>query len=240
MKTKSSNISGCSVCGRKLVYSRNIPVRMKCALCGKPEETSAFCSKGHYVCDDCHGKDILTIAEELCIKSDLTDPEELLREIYRLPGLNMHGPEYHSIVPAVLVAAYNNSLQKSDHNQMAVREAIRRGRDISGGMCGSHGACGAAIGAGIAYSIINGATPYSNQERGGANEITAHALMEISRLGGPRCCKRDSMLAVETFKKHIRGFIKTVTKRYACRQFPKNSRCIGQRCPYYPDIEKQQ
>jgi len=220
------------VCGRKLVYSRNMPVMVKCALCGKKEETNAFCPKGHYVCGDCHGKDILFLVRQLCENSDLTDPVALLLEVFRLPGLNMHGPEYHSIVPAVLVAAYNNSRGIKDPH--AVGEAIRRGRDVKGGFCGSHGACGAGVGTGIAYSVIHGVTPYSRQERGDAQEITSLALKEIGRLGGPRCCKREAMLAVEAFKKHVGGFQETENVKYICSQFAKNKECLIQRCPYYP------
>ena len=224
------------VCGGKLVYSRNMPVMMKCAMCGKKEETNAFCPKGHYICSDCHGKDILSLVQKLCEESNLADPVALLLEIFRLPGLNMHGPEYHSIVPAVLVAAYNNS--RRIDAPIAVGEAIRRGRDVKGGFCGTHGACGAGIGAGIAYSIIHGATPYSRRERGGAMETTSLALMEISKLGGPRCCKRDAMLAVETFKKHVMGFPETDSTKYICNQFAKNKNCLRQKCPYYPGGDK--
>lgn len=35
--------------------------------------------------------------------SDLTDPVELALCVFDLQKLHMHGPEYHSIVPAVLL-----------------------------------------------------------------------------------------------------------------------------------------
>lgn len=206
---------------------------MKCTRCGKKEETNALCPKGHYVCNDCHGKDILSLVRQLCEESSLTDPVALLLEVFQLPGLNMHGPEYHSIVPAVLVAAYNNS--QGIKNPLAVEEAIRRGRDVKGAFCGTHGACGAGLGTGVAYSIIHGATPYSKRERGGTLEMTSLALMEISKLGGPRCCKREAVTAVETFKKHVDSFTKTENAKYICSQHAKNKECLRRQCPYYPE-----
>ena len=139
------------------------PLRAKCFYCGKEEITHMFCLEGHYVCDDCHRNSILDLVEQTCLQSDLADPLALLVEIFKLPNLHMHGPEYHSIVPAVLVTAYGNGMKKKD--EAAVKEAVSRGRAIVGGICGTHGACGACIGVGIAYSIINKVTPYSTETR---------------------------------------------------------------------------
>jgi hypothetical protein len=220
------------VCGNKLVYVKNASIRAKCVYCGKEEFVTALCVKGHYVCDKCHGGDILSAVEALCKKSALTDPGALLLEVFALPGLNMHGPEYHSIVPAVLVTAYLNCLNRKDAG--LVKEAIRRGAQVCGGACGTHGACGAAIGVGIAYSVIHGTTPYARKDRGEANRATALALLQISQFGGPRCCKRDSMLAVNTAKTLFEPFLSQEKTGFRCGQFIRNSMCIQERCPFYP------
>ena len=52
-----------------------------------------------------------------------TDPVRLLAAVFRLPGLKMHGPEYHSIVPAVLVTAAGNLAGERKPRDIA--EAIR-------------------------------------------------------------------------------------------------------------------
>ena len=85
------------------------------------------------------------------------------------------------------------------------------------GICGTHGTCGACIGVGIAFSVIQKVTPYSKANRGEANRMTAHALMAISKLGGPRCCKRDSMIAIETAK-NFGFFNDSGESRYECSQ----------------------
>jgi len=229
------NLSGCIVCGHVLFYTPDMPFRAKCFFCGKEETTNVFCLEGHYVCDDCHSKDILEIVEKACINSSLTDPVELALQIFALPTLHMHGPEYHSIVPAVLVTAYGNSNNKK--NIEAIREAISRGKAVIGGVCGTHGSCGAGIGIGIAYSIINRVTPYSTDERGRANQMTAHALTAISKVGGPRCCKRDSMIAIESAIEKFKCFASTGKSKYICSQYIDNDMCIKGQCPYFTGKE---
>lgn len=231
--SNTDNISGCMVCGRELFCTPDKPLRANCFYCGKEYITHIFCLDGHYVCDECHSKDILELVELECNNSNLTDPIELALRIFDLPKLHMHGPEYHSIVPAVLVTAFGNSTNIKDSS--AIKEAISRGKAVFGGICGTHGACGACIGVGIAHSVIHQVTPYSKEDRGNANRMTALALTAISRLGGPRCCKRDSMVAIETAKKHFGCFSDSGKSRYICSQFPNNDKCIKNECPYYPN-----
>jgi len=223
---------GCMVCGGALYYTPDMPLSARCYYCGKEETTHVFCLDGHYVCDACHRKDILGLVEQICIESTLNDPVALALCIFDLKKLHMHGPEYHSIVPAVLVAAYGNGVNEKDVS--AIKEAIERGKAIPGGICGTHGACGACIGVGTAYSIIYKVTPYSKKERGEANRMTAHALMAISPYGGPRCCKRDSILALETAKREFGCFYTTDGCQYVCTQWADHDQCVHGECPFFP------
>lgn len=228
----TEHTSGCRVCGGELVYVADAFIDVKCMCCGKEEKTNTVCANDHYICDECHRGEILDVVEQVCITTDLTDPVEIALKIFKLPGLHMHGPEYHSVVAAVLVTAYGNSVK--DKQVQAIKEAIKRGRDIKGGFCGFHGACGAGLGVGIAYSVIHQVTPYVKEERGAANRMTAQALLEISRYGGPRCCKRDAMIAIETAKRNFKEFDNTGRSKYICSQFIKNQSCIQGDCPYFP------
>jgi hypothetical protein len=224
------HVTGCLVCGEELIYSAAAE-KVQCMICEKEEESNARCARGHYICDACHRGNILALVEQVCLASTATDPVEIALRIFQLPGLHMHGPEYHSIVPAVLVTAYGNMVQ--DKREQAIKEAIKRGKEIKGGSCGNNGACGAGIGVGIAYSVLHGVTPLS-KERGPANRMTALALMEISRTGGARCCKRDVMVALATAKRHFAELDHTVGSKYVCEQYPQNKQCIRSECPYYP------
>ncbi len=223
---------GCLICGQELIYSKDSPAKEACNICGKQYEAYIKCPKGHYVCDACHSLDILGKAEQLLIASDEKNPVVLAQKVFELPGLNMHGPEYHSIVPAVLVTAYQNI---SAHRESSkIKETMRRGKDIKGGSCGLYGNCGAAVGAGIAVSMIEGATPMSQDERGAANRATGYALLEISKFGGPRCCKREAITSIESLIQVTSYFNGIQKAEYICKQFGKNKDCIGKECPYFP------
>lgn len=226
--------SGCVVCGGELVYSDRA-FDDTCAICGDVFSTHVHCPDGHYICDNCHNADILTKTESLLSSSTSGDPVKLLKKVFDLPALKMHGPEYHSIVPAVLVTAYQNNAGKRDAAEIA--EAIRRGKDIIGGSCGYHGVCGAAAGTGIAASIIDKATPLSGKSRGRAMTATSLSLSAISKYGGPRCCKRDAVASVETFVRKTDYFKNRDIASYKCKQFMRNKDCIGGRCPYFPKVK---
>lgn len=229
----SDHTSGCMICGRELYYSTDVKVRIDCYYCGQEEITNVFCLEGHYVCDECHRKDVLDIVKQICIDSDSTDPVKLALEIFDLKYLHMHGPEYHSIVPAILVATYGNCINKKE--PALIEEAIERGKAVPGGACGFYGTCGAGIGVGIAYSIIKKITPYSRKDRGDVNQMTANALLAISQYLGPRCCKRDCILAIESAKKKF-GFSNSCGEsKYICSQYPDNNMCIHDDCPFYPN-----
>jgi hypothetical protein len=228
---------GCTVCGAPLIY-RPQAVMMKCEVCRQDYETNVACSKGHYVCDNCHRKDILSFVEEICLETSVTDPVELAQTIFALPELKMHGPEYHSIVPAIIVAAYGNTIQHKSPGD--IKTALERGKAIKGGSCGSHGACGAAMGIGIAYSIIHGVNPLSGESRGAANRLTAEALLAISAYGGPRCCKREAVLTLELSRQLIPGLGSEGGVQYICGQYLNNPDCIGAKCGYFPKRRREQ
>lgn len=237
IEVKSATIEGrktegCLICGQELLYSKDSPTKETCNICGKQFEAYIKCPKGHYICDTCHSLDILVKVEQLLIASDETNPVVLAQKAFELPGLNMHGPEYHSIVPAVLVTAYQNI--SAHRNSSKIKEAIKRGKDIKGGSCGLYGDCGACVGSGIAISMIEGATPMSHAERGAANRATGYALLEISKYGGPRCCKREAVTSIESLLQVTSYFNGIQKEAYTCKQFGKNKDCIGKKCPYFP------
>ena len=223
---------GCLICGEELVYSRETTLREACQICGDTFQTNVKCPKGHFVCDKCHSQDISGKVERMLLGSKEKDPSALAQKIFELPGLNMHGPEYHSIVPGVLVAAWGNLTGKGTPSM--IREALRRGADVKGGNCGYFGNCGAGVGAGIAVSVIEGATPLSSDGRGAANRATGQALLEIGKHDGPRCCKREAITSIETFMKTTEYFNGIKPASYHCWQYGNNKTCILARCPYFP------
>ncbi|MBR7161973.1 MAG: SAM-dependent methyltransferase, partial [Clostridia bacterium] len=183
----------CLICKAPLEYLQ-ADEEMECVLCRKKQYSKTRCVNGHFVCDDCHisGMDsILTI----CLHSKSDNPIELLEEMMNLPSCHMHGPEHHTMVGSALLTAYKNAGGELDL-ESALREMQKRGKQVPGGACGFWGACGAGISTGMFLSIALKATPLASEAWGLSNQMTARALDAIGKNGGPRCCKRDSYLAV--------------------------------------------
>ena len=109
-----------------------------------------------------------------------------------------------------------------------------RGKQVPGGVCGFWGACGAGISSGMFVSIITGSTPLANEAWGLSNQMTSSALGAIGEVGGPRCCKRDSYLAitraVEFVKEHFG--IEMELGNIKCIHSAQNNQCIKERCPF--------
>jgi uncharacterized protein len=225
--------SGCVICGSPLIYAGEVEEH-HCALCGKTFASNIKCIHGHFVCDDCHRGDVLDHMNDLLVRSTEKNPIRLAEMVFDLPTMKMHGPEHHSMVPAVLETAHQNTIGIRDAGK--IREAIRRGKDIKGGSCGYHGNCGACVGTGIAESIYLGATPKSKEERGRAMLATSRALMAVSDFGGPLCCKRDSITSIMTYMDGSQRYEDAGDHRYVCSHYKYNPDCLARECPYFPAI----
>ena len=71
----------------------------------------------------------------------------------------------------------------------------QRGKQVPGGTCGFFGCCGAAVSAGIFGAIVLESTPLSEETWGKANLLTSKCLANEAKVGGPRCCKRNTYLS---------------------------------------------
>lgn len=127
------------------------------------------------------------------------DPLQRADELMQLEGFPLHYPVHHFLVPAVLLAAVREA-QRAD-KELFIRNldlAKERSRQVPGGSCGFFGACGAAVGVGIFWSVLTDSTPYSKETWALANRETGKALTSLSELGEPRCCKRCTWRSIES------------------------------------------
>jgi hypothetical protein len=151
--------------------------------------------------------------------------------------IKMHGPEHHFLVPAVLLAAYCNATGRPrEEKTEMISKARRRAEEVKGGSCGFSGNCGAAVGTGIFVSLVTGATPLSRTEWRLANLMTSESLRAIAERGGPRCCKRDSFLAITTavgFLKKELALSLPLEDSLACEFSSLNKECLRSGCPYF-------
>jgi Family of unknown function (DUF5714) len=227
--------AGCVVCGAALEYLA-AAVPMTCESCGGAASSSARCRSGHFVCDACHSTSAKEVIERFCATAEITDPLEISRALMRHPTLKMHGPEHHFLVAAALLAAHANARGVPGERARLVAEARRRSEPLGGGLCGFQGACGAAIGAGIYVSIATGSTPLAREPWALANGATARALDVVSRVGGPRCCKRTSWLAMLSAIRYAREHLGVMLEGRGerCEFTELNRECIESRCPFHP------
>ena len=222
----------CLICGAPLIYL-TAEEAMECAVCHTKEASRARCENGHYVCNACH-TDGMDSMMGVCLRETSKDPYAILEKLMALPFCHMHGPEHHVLVGASLLTAYKNAggpLRLLE----ALREMRARGRKVPGGACGFWGACGAGIGAGMFVSIVTGSTPLAGREWGLSNQMTAKALAAIGEVGGPRCCKRNTFLAVTAAVAFVREHcgVEMELGTIRCHHTAKNNQCIGTRCPFH-------
>ena len=227
------SVNNCGVCARPLVYATE-SVTKTCALCGKEEKTNIYCPSGHYVCDSCHSKAAIEVLKNVLARSKSTNPAEILERVMAYPSVPMHGPEHHVIVPAVIIAAVRNAGYLVPEG--AIDKALERASKVPGGWCGLYGDCGAAVGIGIAVSVLTNATPLTGKERGLALGATALALSKLLD-DQPRCCKRSSRIAVEAAVNYLEdklGIKLGQSKLIPCAYTIRNQQCAKGECPYYP------
>jgi hypothetical protein len=229
----------CIVCGRRLFSPSGEAV---CSFCGKKEKADYVCPDGHYVCESCR----LTSGEELikktCEATQLTDPMEIALLLMKHPAIPIHGSENHLVTAYSLLAALRNT-GKASIGKREFERIAQRLRKASQGICGSWGVCGCAIAAGTVISIITGATYLSDRERSLALRVASKTLEKIAQIGGPRCCKAATFVAirltVESFKHELAIPIQTSTNPKPCIFSKSNAECLRGRCPYYGEERRE-
>lgn len=221
----------CLICKAKLEYLES-DIDMECEICHKTEKSKCRCVNGHYVCNNCHKKGLDSIIT-VCKTKTSKNPFDIIEEMMNMDFCHMHGPEHHVMVGAALLVAYKNAGGDVDLDN-ALYEMFSRGNQVPGGSCGFWGACGAAISCGIFVSIITKSNPLSEKSWGLCNEMTSKALSAIANVGGPRCCKRNSYIAIKQsieFVKEKFG-IELEDKDVKCKFIANNNQCIGKKCPF--------
>ena len=224
---------GCMVCGSDLHYFTDVR-EMSCSYCGRNFPANGCCDQEHFVCDSCHRENGIEVIKTICSGTEERDMIALLQLIRSHPAIPMHGPEHHAMIPGIILACYRNS--GGDIKEEAILTGINRGADIPGGVCGFWGACGAAIGAGIAVSTIFAATPLTPAPRQTAQAFSAKILKGIAEYRGGRCCQRETWLALtETARLSAEMLLVPMVAEAPlhCSQYKRNKECIRKQCPLW-------
>ena len=225
----------CLICGAELLYQSE-PAQSDCYFCGEAYQSDVKCANGHFICDQCHSSPANALIHRYCIDSESADSLEMAVSLMRDSQVAMHGPEHHFLVPAVLLSAYYNVTNQPAEKERKIGIARKRASNVLGGFCGFYGNCGAAVGTGIFISLITGANPLSIREWQLSNLATARSLLTIANLGGPRCCKRNSFLAIKEATEFLHEHFNItlpVSEELDCEFSPLNKECITEDCPFY-------
>ncbi len=222
----------CLICKAPLEYLET-DTTMECVICHKKEASKTRCVNGHYVCSACHTQGMDGIFS-ICLHATAKNPITILENMMSMDFCHMHGPEHHVMVGSALLTAYKNAGGEIEL-EPALQEMYARAKQVPGGACGFWGACGAGISTGMYLSIVTKATPLAKEAWGLSNQMTARALDAIGKNGGPRCCKRDSYLAIMeavSFTAEKLGVQMELTP-ITCTRSKKNNQCIQSQCPFF-------
>lgn len=225
----------CLICHEEVLYENETKEKI-CYFCKKTYESAIVCKNGHYVCDSCHSSDAYTVISNYCLNTSSANPFNMALDLMNHPSIKMHGPEHHYLVPAILSTAYLNKINKQENLENLLMECQKRARNVLGGFCGFYGACGAGVGCGIYTSLIQESGPLSKEEWRLCNLMTSKALENISKYGGPRCCKRNSFTAIETainFTKEYLGVELDKITDLQCVFYGLNKECLNGKCKFY-------
>ncbi len=229
--------SGCAFCGKELRYISESE-EMQCLFCNRIFSSQAKCVNNHFICDTCHSLSANDLIQRFTTGSTSKNPLNMATTLMKSPSVKMHGPEHHFLVPAVLLSAFYNSSGRANEKESKIQKARQRAEKVLGGFCGFYGNCGAAVGTGIFMSILTDATPLSRDEWRLSNLMTADSLRTIAHAGGPRCCKRNSFLAIleaaRFVKEHFGTEMEMDSEPIKCEFHQMNKECTKHECRFYP------
>lgn len=66
-------------------------------------------------------------------------------------------------------------------------------------------------------------------------KFTSQAIGELGRINGPRCCKRDAMIAFREGIRYINEHYSVVLEYedQPCEFSERNQQCLREKCPFY-------
>ena len=168
-------------------------------------------------------------------KESGTNPMIIFKNIAKNDYVSMHGPEHHVLDGASLLVAYKNAGGDIDL-ETALEKLMVEGLRMPGAMCGLWGVCGAITSIGAALSIIDGTGPLSTDGTWGNHmQFTSNAIGELGKINGPRCCKRDAMIAFKNGIEYVNEHYDVTLEQehLKCEYSGRNEQCIKERCPYH-------
>lgn len=173
--------------------------------------------------------------KEACLHSRETDPISLILDLMQQDCIPIHGPEHHVLDGACFLTALHNAGMAFDL-EAALDEMIARGNKMPGAICGQWGVCGAAASVGAALAIVHQTGPLSTHPYYKDNlYFVSRALNRIADVGGPRCCKRNAFLSLQTAIDFMNDTYGLALPKHSltCPFSAQNQQCIRLACPFF-------
>ena len=208
----------------------------KCIVCGKKCESNCGCVNGHLVCEDCTEDLIVRRIKDICESTTSKDPYDILEEMYEDRIVATRFLKNHICIGPALAAAYNNSANEKIDLDATIDELIRRGRLIPPKACGHAGDCGAAVACGTFYSTITDTHPLTPGEQwGNVSLLTGTCLVDLGRIGGPRCCNRGALISMKNTVQQVKEKlgVEMAWQDRKCVHKDWNKNCKGETCPFF-------
>lgn len=185
------------MCGGKLAYLTR-GRELTCILCQKTEYAAITCPKGHYVCDECHGKGLFDTVTGHVLKATSRDPLAIAEELMDRPDLPMLGCEHAWIAAGSFMSALRNEGTLKIRDKDILEAMQRTRRQAIGGYCGATGICGIAPAVGSCFSVVLGAACPKDEETRITMQAAGQMVLAIAGQAGPCCCKNFVRTALST------------------------------------------
>jgi 7,8-dihydro-6-hydroxymethylpterin dimethyltransferase len=229
----SAQTAQCRFCGANLKLLEHA-ISARCMVCGERGRTRTWCSAGHFVCEGCRGTELMGLLEAMLEAPRTTDPVQTFLALRESQDFPMNGPEHHPLVAAAFLLAYYD--QHGEPSWEDITDALQTAAtELPGGSCGFWGACSAGLAVGIAYCAILGSSPTDGGPRSVAHQAVSRILGRIGEFAGPRCCRRDCLLALQVgceLSAELLPHPVRTSYRDACDQAADNDECLGGVCPF--------
>lgn len=176
---------------------------------------------------------------ETCLAWRGEDPAALLEALMSDERCAAFGPVHHFLVGASLMTC---AWPMARHDGAGLSEALAeldsRAVCVPGATCAKWGMCGAAASCGMAFAVLAGNAPLCSEGWSEGQLMVSEVLAAIARAGSPRCCKRDSRIAVRTAVPWLNDYFGTGLRVEGagpvCTVADRNKVCLGCGCPYFP------
>lgn len=224
------------ICGETLEYlASSRPA--SCHYCGKDEPAHIICTAEHYVCDACHGRNVVDAISDFARQTKLQSPQVIAGQLFNNPALPMLGCEHALIAAGALLAGLRNSGKLTVTDELLQEAMLRTQRQAIGGYCGLTGVCGIAVGIGAAFSVLLSAACPKDKETRLTMQIVSRVVQAIAELTGPCCCKAFVHAALKvagTACYEIWGIEFPPVTDPTCRhnEFHPHG-CREEKCPYF-------